>query len=115
MVWTCTSMYILKRAGNSSVRNVSPSKLWISKKLRINLLRILGFICCAPIPNERKKNYNKAIRAYLTGYYPANKYYVWIVDPNFVTCWGDERFNGKLLNCRKLIQLPIIEEDKNDS
>ncbi|KAF2902574.1 hypothetical protein ILUMI_03613 [Ignelater luminosus] len=58
-----TATYILNKTGKSSKGGVSPYELWTGKKTRIKHLRIIGSVCYAHIPaQKRRKMDTKAIK-----------------------------------------------------
>ncbi|KAF2904116.1 hypothetical protein ILUMI_02069 [Ignelater luminosus] len=64
-----TATYILYKTGKSLKEGVSPYELWTGKKPRIKHLRIIGSVCSAHIPTQkRQKMDKKAIKGYLVGY-----------------------------------------------
>ncbi|GBO30829.1 Retrovirus-related Pol polyprotein from transposon TNT 1-94 [Araneus ventricosus] len=111
-----TSVYILNRTGKSSVKKASPYELWTGKKPRIKHLRIIGSVCYAHIPKQRRRKMdNKATKAFLIGYDGDEKYRLWVQESNTVICSRDVRFSEKISTCGKVIHFPITDENRMTS
>ncbi|GBN00353.1 Retrovirus-related Pol polyprotein from transposon TNT 1-94 [Araneus ventricosus] len=111
-----TLVYILKRTGKSSVKNVSPYELWTGKEPRIKHLRIIGFVCYAHIRKQRRRKMdNKATKAFLIGYDGDEKYHLWVQESNTVIYSRDVRFNEKISTCGKVVHFSITDENRMTS
>ncbi|GBN28664.1 hypothetical protein AVEN_258212-1 [Araneus ventricosus] len=58
---------------------------------------------------------NKAIKAFLIGYYGDEKYRLWVQESNTVICSRDVRFNEKIDTCGKVVHFPITVENRMTS
>lgn len=118
-----TSVYVLNRTGKSSVPDTTPYELWMSKKPRIKHMRIIGCVCFAHIPaQKRKKMDKKSIKGYLVGYDGDERYRVYIKEKGMVICSRDVIFEEKPSSSNMEIHLPedecpdkeVVPEDKPD-
>lgn len=103
-----TATYILNRTGKSSKEGVSPYELWMGRKPRIKHFRIIGSVCYAHIPaQKRRKMDKKAIRGYLVGYDGDERYRIWIKEENKVLLSRDVTFNEIPGQCEEYVKLPM--------
>lgn len=64
-----TIAYVLNRTGSSRVEEKSQYELWLGRKPRISHLRVIGSICYAHVPKQkRRKMCKKAFKGRLIGY-----------------------------------------------
>lgn len=110
-----TAIYILNRTGKSSVPNKSPYELWMKRQPRIKHMRIIGSICYAHIPpQKRRKMDKKAIKGYLVGYDGDERYRIYVRERRAVICSRDVVFDEKPSMTESTLTLPpgqIMEED----
>lgn len=101
-----TAAYILNRTGISSVENVSPHELWFGKKPRIRHMRIIGSLCYAHIPmQKRKKMAKKALKGILIGYNGDERYRIWLPDEGKIVFSRDVIFHEKTKPCEEHVSL----------
>jgi len=74
-----TAVCILNRTGKSSTDDMSSFEAWTGKKPRISHLRIVGSVCFAHIPDQRRhKMDKKANKGYLVGFDGDERYRIWL-------------------------------------
>jgi hypothetical protein len=110
-----TSIYILNRTGKSSVPNLSPYELWMGKKPRIQHMRIIGSVCYAHVPvQKRRKMDKKATKGYLLGYDGDERYRIYVKETSTVICSRDVVFEEKPFMTENVIPLPLQQvADRN--
>lgn len=109
-----TSVYVLNRTGKSSVPDTTPFELWMGKKPRIRHMRIIGCVCFAHIPSQkRKKMDKKAVKGYLIGYDGDERYRIYIKETGTVTCSRDVVFDEKPSTSNQETCLPYPYEHKD--
>lgn len=110
-----TSIYVLNRTGKSSVQGSSPYELWMNKKPRINHMRIIGSVCYAHIPvQKRKKMDKKATKGYLVGYDGNERYRIYIKETGTVICSRDVIFEEKPSTTKEFMTLPMQQVPEED-
>ena len=103
-----TSVYILNRTGKSTVPNSSPYELWMNKKPRIKHMRIIGSVCYAHIPvQKRRKMDKKATKGYLLGYDGDERYRIYVKEKGTVILSRDVIFEEKPYIPENVITLPF--------
>lgn len=96
-----TAVYILNRTGPTSVEGKSPFELWFGKKPQIKHLRIVGSICYAHIPKQkRNKMQKKAKKCILIGYDNDDGYRLWHKESNSLVRSRDVTFDERPLESR---------------
>lgn len=107
-----TSTYILNRTGKSSVPSSSPYELWMGKKPRIKHMRIIGSVCYAHVPvQKRRKLDKKATKGYLIGYDGDERYRIYVKETKTVICSRDVIFEEKPSITENVI-LPLQQDDE---
>lgn len=108
-----SAIYILNRTGKSLVENKSPFEVWFNKKPRINHLRIIGSLCYAHIPDQkRQKMDKKAIKGFLVGYDGNERYRIYVREERKVILSRDVKFEEK---CKKCEESEKNEEEQNNT
>lgn len=103
-----TSIYILNRTGKSSVPSLSPYELWMGKKPRIKHMRIVGSVCYAHVPvQKRRKMDKKAAKGYLIGYDGDERYRIYVKETRTVICSRDVIFEEKPSITENVLTLPL--------
>lgn len=110
-----SSVYILNRTGKSSIPGVSPYELWLKQKPRIKHLRIIGSVCYAHIPDQKRKKMDpKALKGYLVGYDTDERYRIFIKEKNKIIFSRDVRFAENHTDCRESLRLNMDEKLDSD-
>ena len=105
-----TAVYILNRTAKSSEENKTPWEVWTGKKPRIKHFRVIGSVCYAHIPkNRRHKMDKKAVKGYLVGYDGEEHYRIYIKEQHGVILSRDVVFQEKLQNCKECVELPMSD------
>jgi hypothetical protein len=107
-----TAVYILNRTGKSSTDGVSPFEAWTGKKPRISHLRIVGSVCFAHIPDQRRQKMDKkAIKGYLVGFDGDERYRIWLKEERKMIFSRDVVFQEKLRECGEPVGLQQVPEN----
>lgn len=112
-----TAGYILNRTGPSSVAEKSPYELWFHKKPSVKHLRVIGSICYAHIPKQkRRKMDKKACKGVLVGY-DDDGYRIWCRENNALIKSRDVVFREEPLLQNGELEIPLRSDEitKNDS
>ena len=89
--------------------------MWTSKKPRIKHLRIIGSICYAHIPAQRRRKIDKkAVKGYLVGYDGDERYRIWLKEENKIILSRDVIFQEKTSKCEEHVELPFKDAEKTN-
>ena len=120
---TNTATYILNRTGPTPIVEKSPYELWYGKKPNIKHLRIIGSMCYAHIPKQKRRKLDKkAVKGILIGYDGDEGYRIWCKENNTLIRSRDVIFDEKPLLNKNSYELPLCSqqleereiEEKND-
>lgn len=112
----CTSIYILNRTSKSSVPNASPYELWMGRKPRVKHMRIIGSVCYAHVPVQKRRKFDrKAIKGYHIGYDGEERYRIYVRETGKVICSRDVTFEEKLSSAENLVTYPSAQLSGKDT